>query len=184
MAKPKAPSKPLTAAKLERLNAATTATNTAAQLDLVCDPDKPLTPTQKLFVEAVAKGDSISAASLRAGYNHDVSGYQALKAPNVRKALALEKAKYETAAQMTRVEVMEGLKEAIDMARLMSEPMAMIAGWREVGKMCGYYAPVETKLKIDITGNVTMSRLTAMSDTELLELIEKGANGNQPTLPA
>jgi phage terminase small subunit len=143
---------------------------------------KVLSSQQKAFVQAVAKGDSVAAASLRAGYAHKTSGYELMKVPAIANAVVTEKAKFEADAQMDRKQVMEGFKEAIEMAKLMADPQAMIAGWREVGKMCGYYAPIETKLKVDITGNVTMTRLTQMSDAELLELIEKGANGNQPQL--
>jgi hypothetical protein len=85
---------------------------------------------------------------------------------------------FEAANEMTRKQVMDGLKESIDMARLMSEPATMIAGWKTIAQMCGYMAPVETKLKIDVTGNVTMTKLTAMTDAELLELIEKGRNAS------
>lgn len=146
-------------------------------------PDKPLSAQQLEFVREIAKGSPVSVATLRAGYSHDTTGFQMIKVPAVAAAIAREKAKFEADAQMDRKQVMEGLKEAIDMARLQAEPMSMIAGWREIGKMCGYYAPVETKLKIDVTGNVTMTRLTQMSDADLLELIEKGATGAQPQLP-
>ena len=148
------------------------------------NPDKPLTAQQRQLVELVAKGESVNSASQRV-YTNGTAGYEAMKVPAVQKALAIEKAKFEADNQMTRVKVMEGLKEAIDMAKLMSEPSSMIQGWKVVAQMCGYMAPVEARLKIDVTGNVTMTRLTQMSDSELLEMIEKGASA-QPhhALPA
>jgi len=138
------------------------------------DPNKPLTVKQRQFAEAWAKGESIPNASLRAGYADDHLGYRLARMPNILALKHQYELKYEADAQMDRKQVMEGFKEAIEMAKLMADPTAMISGWREIGKMCGYYAPVETKVKIDITGNVTMTRLTQMSDAELLELIEKG----------
>ena len=54
-------------------------------------------------------------------------------------------------SEITRDDVLEGFKDAIAIARTQSEPMTMIAGWREVGKMLGMY---EAKLKIEITGEL------------------------------
>ncbi len=149
-------------------------TSSAAGAMLV-DVDKPLTQQQKLFVEHWAKGDSKGSAALKAGYNDESPGYRLCRQPNVLAAYREEKKKYEAAADMDRKQVMEGLKEGIDMARMQSDPATMITGWKTIGQMCGYFAPVETRLKIDVTGNVTMSRLSALSDAELLELIEQGS---------
>lgn len=146
------------------------------------DVDKPLTEKQKAFVQSWAKGNSIGRATLEAGFADDGVGYRLVRQPNILALKAKYAAEYEAAAEMDRRQVMEGFKEAIEMAKLMAEPASMIAGWREIGKMCGYYAPVETKLKIDVTGNVTMTRLTQMSDAELLELIEKGVTNASPQL--
>lgn len=148
----------------------------AEEMAEVISPDKPLTEKQRLFVKYWAEGDSIPSASRRAGYNDSASvAYRLVKMPNVLALKHKYEAKYEADSQMNRKQVMEGFKEAIEMAKLMADPTAMISGWREIGRMCGYYAPVETKLKIDVTGNVTMTRLTQMSDAELIEMIEKGA---------
>ena len=73
---------------------------------------------------------------------------------------------------MTRQRVMEGLLEAVEMAKIQADPTAMIAGWREVGKMCGYYEPVKKQIDVNITGNVVMERLNRLSDADLLKLIE------------
>lgn len=146
------------------------------------DPDKPLTTKQRQFVEAWAKGDSIPNACLRAGYSDDGIGYRLARMPNILALKHEYEAEYEQAAEMDRKQVMEGFKEAIEMAKLMADPTAMISGWREIGRMCGYYAPVEARVKIDITGNVTMTRLTQMTDAELLEMIERGAKRDDPQL--
>ena len=150
---------------------------------MAVSPDKPLTDKQKLFVEYWAKGDSILAASARAGYaDGGTVAYRMVRMPNVLKLKAQYEAKYEAEAQMSRKKVMDGLLEAIEMAKLMAEPATMISGWTAVAKMCGYMAPVEHKVKLDVTGNVKMQTLTAMSDAELLEMIEKGHNASPQLL--
>lgn len=139
------------------------------------DVNKPLTDMQKLFVQHWAKGDSITSATLRAGYADDGVGYRLVRQPNILAYKATFERKYEAAAQMTRQKVMDMLLEGYEMAKLMSEPTAMIAAAREVGKMCGYYAPVEVKMKVDHAGNVILNNLSTMSDAQLLEVMAKGA---------
>lgn len=145
-------------------------------------PDKALTEKQKLFTKFWAQGESILSASAKAGYNDSGTyAYRLVQQPNVLALKSKYEAEYRESVMMDRQQVMEGLKESIDMAKLMSEPATMIAGWREIGKLCGFYAPVEQKIKIDVSGDVTMRTLNQLSDAELLELIQKG-NPDVPTL--
>lgn len=143
----------------------------AAEVDI----DKPLTDMQKLFVQHWAKGDSITSATLRAGYSDDGVGYRLVRQPNVLRYKAEFEKKYEAAGQMTRKKVMDMLVESYEMAKLMSEPASMVSAAREVGKLCGYYAPVETRIKLDVSGSVVHRQMVVMSDAELLKMIEDGA---------
>lgn len=154
----------------------------AEEMAEVISPDKPLTEKQKLFVEHWAKGDSIASASMRAGYATSTVAYRLVKMPNVLALKAQHEAKWEAENQMSRKRVMDGMLEAIDMARMMAEPASMIAGWREVGKICGYYAPVEHRMKVDVTGNVVIDKLNSLSDAELLKIIQGGAQAALPAL--
>ena len=154
----------------------------AAEMAEVISPDKPLTEKQKLFVQHWAKGDSITSASYRAGYaDGGKVAYQLVKMPNILKLKAKYEAEWEATGAMSRQKVMDGMLEAIDMARMMAEPASMIAGWREIGKICGYYAPVEHKVKVDVSGNVIVDRLNSLSDAELLKIIQGGAQAVLPT---
>lgn len=134
--------------------------------------DKSLTSQQLAFAQAWARGESISSASLRAGYSQDSIGYRLVKMPNVLKAYHAEKVLYETASQMTRKRVMDGLLEAVEMAKLMAEPASMVSGWREIGKMCGYYEPTKIQVDVNVSGEVSVRQLNAMTDAELLKLIK------------
>ena len=148
------------------------------------DPDKPLTEQQKAFAIAWAKGDTIPNAMARAGYNEQPSyGYRMAKMPNVLRLYNAEKAKYEEAAQMTRKKVMDMLLESYEMAKLMAEPATMVSAAREVGKMCGYYEPKKVEVNINVQQSVAMGRLNALSDADLIKLIESGgAEGVQEAL--
>ena len=154
-----------------------TSTNALAAM---VDVNKELNDKQKMFVKFWAEGESITTASAKAGYNDAATyAYRMTKMPNVLALYQSIKAKYEEAGQMTRQKVMDMLIESYDMAKLMAEPSTMVAAAREVGKMCGYYAPVEHKMKVDVTGNIVVDRLNSMSDAELLKLI---TTGNAPLL--
>ena len=157
-------------------------TSTGAGAALV-DPNKPLTDKQRLFVKFWAQGESIISASMRAGYNDGATyAYRMVRMPNILKLYRAEKEAYEAAAQMTRKKVMDGLLEGIEMAKLVSEPASVISGWREIGKMCGYYEPVTRKLDITVNGNVVMERMNRLSDAELLKLIQEGVQQAAPAL--
>jgi hypothetical protein len=74
---------------------------------------------------------------------------------------------------MTRKQVMDGFKEAIDMAKVQAEPATMVSGWREIARMCGYYAPEKREINVNITAKRAVDQLETLSDDELLEIIEK-----------
>jgi len=137
-----------------------------------------LTPTQKLFIKFMGEGDNQTNAAIRAGIKPSSASAiatQYRKHDIINRLIDAERAKYAEAAQMTRAKVMDGMLESIEMAKLMSEPSSMIAGWREIGKICGFYAPVEHKVKVDVTGNIVLDKLNSMSDAELLKIISQGA---------
>lgn len=138
------------------------------------NPNRPLTTKMKDFVKYWAQGESILSASVRAGYTDGGTyAYRLAKDPAILKIYHAEKEAYAQAVGMTRQRVMEGLLEAVEMAKIQADPTAMIAGWREVGKMCGYYEPVKKQIDVNIAGNVVMERLNRLSDSELLKLIEQ-----------
>jgi hypothetical protein len=151
----------------------------AAEMAEVISPDKPLTDRQRDFVKFWAQGESISSAAIRAGYANNGSGtsiaYRMVKMPNILALKAKYEAEWAEENQMSRKRVMDGMLESIEMAKLMAEPATMIQGWKTIGQLCGYFAPVEHKMKVDVTGNIVVDKLNSMSDAELLKIITDGA---------
>lgn len=148
-------------------------------------PDKPLTTAQRDFAKYWAEGDTPVNAALRAGYAKSAAATYATRLrvmPNILRAYHAEKAKYEEAGQMTRKKVMDMLVDAYDMARLATEPASMVSAAREIGRMCGYYEPQKVKIDLNVSGSVMMRQLTAMSDAELLKIIEEGTAPETPLL--
>ena len=49
----------------------------------------------------------------------------------------------------------------------------MIAGWREIGRICGYYAPEkDLKVHVNVTAQRLIEKYETMSDAELAALCE------------
>jgi hypothetical protein len=133
-----------------------------------------LTAKQKLFVENTLRGMPQTTAARAAGYAEPgVEAVRLLKNDLIKESIAYLHRKHEKAAQMTRKQVMDGFKEAIDMAKVQAEPATMVSGWREIARMCGYYAPEKREINVNITAKRAVDQLETLSDDELLEIIEK-----------
>jgi len=138
-----------------------------------------LSPRQQRFVaEYLASGNGTRAA-VRAGYGRAGSHVAASRLLKNDKVLAaVDSGRRELAArhEITRDRVIEELEQAIEIAKAKGDAGAMIAGWREIAKICGYYA-AEKSLKVDvnIAAKRVIGQLEALSDVELAEIIENGS---------
>jgi hypothetical protein len=73
---------------------------------------------------------------------------------------------------VTRQRVLSDLLEAIQAAREQGNPGAMIAGAREIGKLMGFYSPELVKISIGTDEARLKARYEAMSDEELMTVID------------
>lgn len=129
------------------------------------------TPKQQAFLKYYGNGESVYAAAVRAGYSGTgAEAYELMKVPSFAALAQAQRQANADAIQMTRERVMNGLVEAAEMAKLMAEPSSMVAAWREIGKMSGFYAPVETRIKVE--GNITLDKMNRLTDAELLEIVK------------
>lgn len=98
------------------------------------------------------------------------SPYNLLKKPH----MVVARAKYREAIRgdvdFSRDDVVFGMKEAIDQAKVLGDPMAQIAGWREIGKIKGY--DKVPQVNITLTGTIEdfKKQLVNMPTERLLEL--------------
>ena len=120
------------------------------------DPNRMLTEKQIAFAKERAKGESIQTSAIRAGFANPSEGHRLIAMPAIKNLIAKEQAHY-------------GFLESIEMAKLMAEPSTMVSGWREIAKMCGYYAPVEKKITFTADGG--RARMEKMTDEELEKLV-------------
>jgi phage terminase small subunit len=115
-----------------------------------------------------------AAAAVRAGYSSKTArqiGHKLLTHADVAKVVQKGEAEIAANAQVTREAVLNGFQEAIELGRSRADPGAMIAGWREIAKMCGFYAPERKQVELSAAGLAVRVRLEDMSDAELANLI-------------
>ena len=62
---------------------------------------------------------------------------------------------------ITRDDVVQGLKEAIEQAVVLADPMAQIAGWREIAKILGY--DKTPTVQVHLTGSVEQMKRSIQS---------------------
>lgn len=142
------------------------------------DLDKPLTEKQRAFAKHWASGMSVNGATVAAGFsaNSVTMTYKLTRHPHILALYNEERRKCEEAANVTRQDVMDMLKESFEMAKMLAEPSTMVSAAREIGKMCGYYEPI--KVQISHGGTVAEQRkqMEAMSDEELLKMVAEGGH--------
>lgn len=132
-----------------------------------------MTPKQKRFVEEYALDHNGARAAVRAGYaarSTKVTASRLLTKANVREALAVSQRQVAQRLEIDRQQVLEGLLEGIELARAQCNAMGMLVGWREIGKMCGFYAPEKKAVVITELTQREISKFEGLSDEELLAI--------------
>ena len=134
-----------------------------------------LTTRQARFVEHYINCGSASEAARRAGYSERsarVIGPETLSKPAVMDAVRARQSAVAEQLEISRDQVIAGIREAIELAKAQGETATVISGWRELGRICGYYdKDRETKVSINITAKRMIDQLETMSDAELLKLV-------------
>lgn len=130
-----------------------------------------LDPMEREFCILVAQGNSHEDAAAKANYPDPLAAAKTLiRRTTIQRALRTLYEKNMEISEVTREELIHGMRDAIAIARQMSDPRTMIAGYRELGLMHGMYAP--TKVQITDDANI-VRHLEGKSDAELVATITK-----------
>lgn len=132
-----------------------------------------LTARQARFVEEYSLDHNAARAARSAGYaeaSARITGSQLLTNPNVLEALSVREDAVAAELDLTRSRVLQELQEAIGLAKQKNDPAAMISGWREIAKMCGFYRPENVRVELSDESRALKARYEAMSDDELLAI--------------
>ena len=136
-----------------------------------------LSAKQTRFVTEYLVDSNGAAAAVRAGYapgSAKVIACRLTKDNRIQEVLRAQQSADATRLALRRQEVLAGLLEAIDQARVQGNPAAMIRGWSEIGRLMGYYAPEVKKVDLDVGCQVEIDRINQLSDAELVRIIETG----------
>ena len=132
-----------------------------------------LTPRRVKFIsEYAACGNATEAARL-AGYSVKTARQIAtenLSKPAIQQALQARGQATAQQLELTRQDVIQALQGAIALAREQKNPAAMIAGWKEIAKMCGFYAPERVTVELSAESRVRRTRYEAMDDEALFQI--------------
>lgn len=135
-----------------------------------------LTPRQERFVAEYAVSRNGAAAARAAGYapgSAKVTACRLLTKANLQAALQAHEQEARRLLGTTRDRVILELQNAIEAAKMMGEPGTMVAGWREIAKMCGFYREEPRRRgRMTAAERRVLTDIAAMSDEELIRLID------------
>jgi phage terminase small subunit len=136
-----------------------------------------LSAREARFVQEYLVDACGTQAAIRAGVAPGGAHVWACRALRKAKVSAALQARQEADAirlSIQREDVLKGLVEAAAMAKLQCDPAGMVAAWKQIGHLMGYYSPERIKVDVDVAGSLEVGRLNQLSDAELLKIIEAG----------
>lgn len=125
---------------------------------------------QLAYAQNRAKGLSRQQSAVMAGYTATDNARKTEEGDLVSEELNRLRAETAANAGVTKEMVAEGLKDAAALAKLLADPTGMVAAWRELGKLLGFYAPEVKRLERGIGKGELKRALEDMSDEDLLKL--------------
>jgi hypothetical protein len=131
-----------------------------------------LTQKQEVLANAVLDGKSVSQAGRDAGYSNAVSAHQAMRSGTIQEHVEAARSQLTDALQLNRVDIIEGIMDAVNIARMATDPGSMIRGYSEIAKMLGMYEPEKKVIELTDNQNRIRQKYETMSTVELLQLVE------------
>ena len=134
-----------------------------------------ITPRQAKFVDEYLVDGNGTQAATRAGYGAAgarVAAYRLLTNVAISSAIEARQRADATRLSIERETVLAQLLEAVEMARTQMNPAGMVAGLREIGKLMGFYTD-RVKVDVGVTDQQERRRMEAMTDAELLAMVQQ-----------
>jgi hypothetical protein len=130
-----------------------------------------LTERHKRYIDHRVRGVSRQQSAVLAGFGEaENSGTQVEEIPEVQAEIARVRAQMAVTGEITKDDVIRGLKDAAEMAKLIGDPQAMVRAWAELGKLCGFYAPEVKRIEKGINKGELRKALEDLSDDELYQI--------------
>jgi len=132
-----------------------------------------LTAKQQRFVAEFLIDGNGTRAAVAAGYGHAgarVAASRTLRNAYVQEALRARQRADATRLSVQREDAIQGLLEAIELARAQGNAGVMVGGWSAIARMLGFHAPAVHQVVVGRNAEALLSRFEAMSDAELAAL--------------
>lgn len=133
-----------------------------------------LTPRQQLFVSEYLIDGNGARAARSAGYSEKTARQIAtenLSKPYIQAAISAKQQETAVKLELRKEHVLLAHMEAINLARVQGQPMAMISGAREIGKLMGFYGAEEIELALGKNKATLQACYESMTDAELVAII-------------
>lgn len=134
-----------------------------------------LNDKQTRFVDEYLISHSAADAARKAGYSVKTAyaiGAENLRKPQIKAAIQARQAATALELGVTKQQVLSDLLEAIQTARVQSNPGAIIQGAREVGKLLGFYEPEGQRVELTVRDRGLAAKYQGMTDQELTAIID------------
>lgn len=140
----------------------------------VYDLGMTLSPRQLAFARAYALSGCAAKAAREAGYSARTAksqGARLLTKANLREAVRTSHREVEARLELSREQVLGELEGAVGLAKAQGNVGAMIAAWREIARICGYYMPeTQSRLHQGIVPRRSVDELESIPLNELIRL--------------
>ena len=123
---------------------------------------------RKLMADLIMQGVPKSQAYKAAGYD-PATAKAVMRSEDVVRYIQDARAQLVDISTIKRADVLNIYLEAVDMARMLSDPAQMINGADKISKLMGYYEPEVIKVEVQGQNNLA-KRITTMTDEELYAL--------------
>lgn len=90
--------------------------------------------------------------------------------PHIMEARRTVRDAMRASLEITRDDVIHGMREAVDRARLLGEPMTEITGWEKIAKLLGFEPAKRVDVNLNASIDATVSHVRRMSDADLVKL--------------
>jgi hypothetical protein len=136
-----------------------------SRLDTI-DETSELTPQEERFLDAhVVMGMNLTRAGKLAGVDRP---HALIKEPRIAAALQARMDHIQQRAAITREDIIMGIKDAVEQARVLGDPRTAIYGWTELHRMLGYDQPQRLKVELSDDAATMLHQMRLMTDAELL----------------
>jgi phage terminase small subunit len=116
----------------------------------------------------------MARAARSAGYSEKTARQIAtenLSKPYIQAAITAKQQETAVKLELRKEHVLLAHMEAISLARAQGQPMAMISGAREIGKLMGFYGAEVVELALGKNKASLQARYESMTDAELVAII-------------